>query len=89
VLFRFAGLGEFLRHELGVDQLGALADAVAAEVNGPVSSALTTCSRTSRPPSAASPNCWDLRALMRDGPVPFRDETVVMLMSRSGISGVF
>jgi hypothetical protein len=37
VLFRFAGLGEFLRHELGVDQLGALADAVAAEVNGPVS----------------------------------------------------
>jgi hypothetical protein len=31
VLFRFAGLHEFLRHELGAEHLGALADAVAAE----------------------------------------------------------
>jgi hypothetical protein len=35
VLFRFAGLGEFLPHEYGAEHLGALAEAVAAEPGGP------------------------------------------------------
>ena len=36
VLFRFSGLREFLEHEFGAEHLAALAEAVAAEPDGPV-----------------------------------------------------